>query len=327
MSDPRLDYFNEYPVEITGPDISCYKKVGTGPNYIVTIDSGFSGPHVMVSAIVHGNEPCGAIANDWFLKHDFRPLKGKISLGFMNIEAYEAFDTDNPNKTRWVDEDFNRLWGPGVLEDHTRKKTYEFHRANEVKEMISSVDFLLDIHSMQTPSVPLMMAGMFKKGVEFAKKVGMEISIISDSGHKEGMRLRDYNLFSNEQSKKNALLVECGQHWETSSKKMAIKTLIKFLRSFKIMKEEFGFEYLSENLNDKFTHILKVEKIVTINTNNFVFEKNWIGFEKLKKGTIVARDGNKIISAPFDETFLIMPTKRFIKGKTAVRLATNFKGY
>ena len=64
--------------------------------------------------------------------------------------------------------------------------------------------------------------------VEFAKKVGMEISIISDSGHKEGMRLRDYNLFSNEQSKKNALLVECGQHWETSSKKMAIKTLIKF---------------------------------------------------------------------------------------------------
>ena len=30
-------------------------------------------------------------------------------------------------------------------------------------------------------------------------------------------------------------------------------------------------------------------------------------FEKLKKGTIVARDGNKIISAPFDETFLIKP--------------------
>ena len=58
-----------------------------------------------------------------------------------------------------------------------------------------------------------------------------------------------------------------------------------------------------------------------------VFEKNWIGFEKLKKGTIIARDGNKIITAPFDETFLIMPTKRFIKGKTAVRLATNFKGY
>ena len=45
------------------------------------------------------------------------------------------------------------------------------------------------------------------------------------------------------------------------------------------------------------------------------------------QGVVTYRDGNKIISAPFDETFLIMPTKRFIKGKTAVRLATNFKGY
>ena len=26
MNDPRLDYFNEYPVELKAPDITCYKN-------------------------------------------------------------------------------------------------------------------------------------------------------------------------------------------------------------------------------------------------------------------------------------------------------------
>ena len=30
MNDPRLDYANEYPVEISAPDISGYKKTNTG---------------------------------------------------------------------------------------------------------------------------------------------------------------------------------------------------------------------------------------------------------------------------------------------------------
>ena len=160
MNDPRLNYANEYPVEILPPDISGYKKTNTGVDYILTLDSRFSGPHVLVTAVVHGNEPCGAIAIDWYLKNNFRPKEGKLTFGFMNIEAYLAFDPENPNRTRWVDEDFNRLWAPGVLEEKNGSKTYEFFRANEVKDIISDADFLLDIHSMQKPCVPLMMAGM-----------------------------------------------------------------------------------------------------------------------------------------------------------------------
>jgi len=122
MADSRLDYANEYPVEITGPDISPYKKGNTGIDYIHTFDSKKPGPHVLISAVVHGNEPCGAIAIDWFMKQSHRPIQGKLSLAFMNVEAYLAFDPKNPNRTRWVEEDFNRLWGPGVLQDSSRKK-------------------------------------------------------------------------------------------------------------------------------------------------------------------------------------------------------------
>ena len=52
MNDPRLNYANEYPVEILPPDISGYKKTNTGVDYILTLDSGFPGPHVLVTAVV-----------------------------------------------------------------------------------------------------------------------------------------------------------------------------------------------------------------------------------------------------------------------------------
>ena len=322
MNDPRLDYANEYPVEISAPDISGYKKTNTGVDYILTLDSGFPGPHVLVTAVVHGNEPCGAIAIDWYLKNNFRPNKGKLTLGFMNIEAYLAFDPANPNRTRWVDEDFNRLWAPGVLEDKNRSKTYEFFRANEVKHIISDADFLLDIHSMQKPCVPLMMAGMLNKGITLAKNLKYEIKIITDSGHKEGMRMRDYGDFSNPENKKNALLVECGQHWEKSSEDIAIVTLIKFLRHTGVMDNNFGEDIISnEIVSSNQIEVFKVGEIVTIKTNNFKFEKNWQGFDKLTKGSVIGKDGDEIIYAPFEETILIMPSKRLFPGKTAVRLA------
>ena len=52
MNDPRLDYKNEFPVELVNPDISPYKKTNTGVDYVITLDSGLSGPHVFISSIV-----------------------------------------------------------------------------------------------------------------------------------------------------------------------------------------------------------------------------------------------------------------------------------
>ena len=322
MNDPRLDYFNEYPVELKAPDITCYKNTNSGVDYILSFSGKNKGPHVFISSIVHGNEPCGAIAIDWFLKNNFRPTNGKISFGFMNVEAYFSFDPKNPNRTRWVEEDFNRLWAPGVLEDGKRKRTIEFERANKVKHIISDVDFLLDIHSMQKPCIPLMMAGMQEKGITLANNICPEMITISDTGHKEGMRMRDYQEFSDPNSKKNALLVECGQHWELSSEKIAIDTMIKFLKFTGVMPNNFGIELINEKNTHKEKNLnYKVGDVVTIKIDNFKFCQDWQGFEKIKKGTKIGIDDNKIIYAPFDETVLIMPTKRFIKGTTAVRLA------
>ena len=132
---------NPHPVELEAPDISAYARGNTGIDYITSFDSGRPGPHVMITALVHGNEICGAIALDWLFRRNVRPVQGRLSLGFMNVAAYGLFDPANPTVSRFVDEDFNRLWSADVL-DGSRQST-ELARARAVRPHIDTVDLLL----------------------------------------------------------------------------------------------------------------------------------------------------------------------------------------
>ena len=62
-----------YPVELTAPDIEPYRKGNTGIEFVTTFDSGIAGPHVMINAVTHGNEICGAIALDKLFKAGVKP--------------------------------------------------------------------------------------------------------------------------------------------------------------------------------------------------------------------------------------------------------------
>ena len=70
---------NNYPIELEAPDISAYKRGNTGIDYVHEFDSGKNGPHVMISAIVHGNELCGAVALDHLFRNEVRPIKDLIN--------------------------------------------------------------------------------------------------------------------------------------------------------------------------------------------------------------------------------------------------------
>src|SRR3546814_20260591 len=111
----------------------------------------------------HGNELCGAIALDWLFRHGVKPLRGKLSLAFMNIAAYRNFDPANPTASRFVDEDFNRLWTAAVLDDPARQSA-ELTRARLLRLYIDTVDLLLDIPSMQR-NQPAMMMGSEERRV------------------------------------------------------------------------------------------------------------------------------------------------------------------
>lgn len=84
------------PVELQAPDISRWKTGNAGVDWVHVRDSGRAGPQVMVQALTHGNEICGAIALDWLLAQGLAPARGRLTLAFGNVEAYARFDPVRP---------------------------------------------------------------------------------------------------------------------------------------------------------------------------------------------------------------------------------------
>ena len=66
------------PIELTPPDIDRWREGNTGVAYVWHFGSGLPGPAVMVQALTHGNELCGAIALDAALADGLRPARGTL---------------------------------------------------------------------------------------------------------------------------------------------------------------------------------------------------------------------------------------------------------
>ncbi len=300
-----------YPIELSPPDISPYAAGNTGIPYVTTFDSRRAGPHVLVNALTHGNEICGAIALDRLFRDGVRPAAGKVTLSFANVAAYRSFDPADPSASRFVDEDFNRLWDATTLDG--ARQSHELERARALRPIVASADFLLDIHSMQHATAPLMLAGLADKSLTLARKVGVPELVVRDAGHTAGRRMRDYAAFGDPALPQTALLVECGQHWETRAAQVALDATLRFLAVTGVVPaaaRPAGRQ-----------RVITVTDAITIAGDRFAFADDYRGLEVIARaGTVIARDGERDIVTPYDDCVLIMPSRRLLRGQTAVRL-------
>ena len=262
-------------------------------------------------------EICGAIVLDELFRADIRPLHGKLTMMFCNVEAFERFDLTQPEASRWVEEDFNRVWTAEVLDGP--RDTADLRRARVIRPLVDTADLLLDIHSMQHPSDPLVLAGPLEKGRIFAAEVGYPALAVCDAGHAAGRRMRDYAAFGDAASPKNALLVECGQHWAKQTVTVARETTLRFLARFGIIDPERGpFRFAETPLAQK---TVEVTHPVTITAESFRFARVFTGLEVIKEaGTLIGWDGEREVRTPYDDCVLVMPSKRLYRGQTAVRM-------
>ena len=309
----------KYRIEIEPPDIKPYRNGNTGVDYVHTLESGMPGPHVMVQALTHGNELCGAIALDYLFKQYPKPARGKLTLAFANVNAFARFDFNDPDRSRYVDEDYNRVWADDVIGG--KRDSAELRRARELRPFVDAADFLLDLHSMHEPCRPIMVCGMLDKGAEFARKVGVPADLLIDTGHPAGLRMRDRGGFGDPNSPKNALLIECGQHWEKSSADVAIDTTLRFLRATDVVDESFVKPRLRLPV-PKQQRVVRVTDPVVARSMDFRFARPWKGLEVIEKaGSVVATDGDKTWRTPYDHCVLVMPSLVHLKpGTTMVRL-------
>ena len=309
--------FFKPPIEIDAPDIAHYRSGNTGIDYVWSFASPAPGPHVVIAALTHGNEICGAIALDHLLRAGVRPVKGKLTFVFANVAAYQSFARHDPTAARYLDEDMNRVWDLSVL-DGPRTST-ELRRARALRPVIDTADLLLDIHSMTHATLPLILTGMEQKHLAFARRVGIPSLLVRDAGHASGRRLRDYARFADPTTPPIALLIECGHHWARGTVDVAIETAWRFLAASGVLSEHEAARHLGPEAPPQQTVL--VTHRITADSDDFRFSEEYRGLEVIPRaGTVIARDGVKTIETPYNDCVLVMPTRRFVRGQTAVRL-------
>jgi predicted deacylase len=312
-----------HAIEITPPDISGYLGGNTGVDYVHVLDSGKPGPSVMVQALTHGNEFCGAIALDFLFKQGIQPIQGKLILAFANVAAFTRFDFGDPDRSRFIDEDYNRVWGDETLLG--ARDSAELRRARELRPFVDAADCLLDLHSMHEPCRPIMVCGVAgnggEKSVALSRRIGVPGDLLLDTGHPAGLRMIERGGFGDPSNPKCAVLIECGQHWEKSAADVAVDTLFRFLAATGAVNASICKTH-ARLAPPAVQRVVRVTEPVVAKSNALKFPYLFKGLEVIARaGTVVATDGDTTWKTPYDDCVVVMPSLAHVKpGATVLRL-------
>jgi predicted deacylase len=303
----------EFPVYTAAPDLAPFLAGNSGVRGFTTRDSGRPGPHVVLVSLIHGNEIAGAIVIADLLRENFMPRRGRVTLGFANIDAFARFDPANPLASRFVEEDMNRVWEDAQL--CGVRRSLELDRARDMRPIMDSADLLLDLHSMLWPSDPLLLCGPTSRGRSLGLALATPPVVIADHGHAGGRRLIDYARFTARPTPAAGILVEAGQHWEPV-------TVAQSRATVQVLLAHAGMTAPGGPTPPRAPVFAEVTAVITARTNRFVFTHEYRGGEIIRAAnTLIAHDGDEEIRTPHDDCLLVMPSLRASRGHTAVRLA------
>ena len=300
-----------FPVEIAAPDLGPWRAGNTGILGFTTTLAPQPGPHVLLTALMHGNEIAGAIVLATLLQRAIQPRRGRLTIGFLNLAAFERFDPDQPTTSRFIDEDMNRVWDPAVLDGP--RSSLELDRARDIRPIVDTADVVLDLHSMLWPSDPLILSGAAASGRNLAVALGVPPLVVADRGHQTGPRLIDYPRFAEPDNA--AVLVEAGQHWQPDTVTVMQASVDAILRLTGLVD---GPRHPPRST----VRCAEVTMAITATTAGFAFLQPYRGGDVIPhRNTLIALDGQTEIRTPHDECLMIMPSLRASRGHTAVRLA------
>lgn len=311
--------------DLAPPDIGPWRAGNTGTEGVWHFDSGTPGRHVMVTALVHGNELCGAWALKGLLEAGVRPARGCLTLAFCNLAAFDGFDAVNFDAARFVDEDLNRQWSADRLADAC---TVERRRALELLPFVQRADWLLDLHSMHEPGDALLLTGPHPRNLDLATRLGAPEHVVVDEGHRDGTRLRDSGRFGLPDAHAHdtrSLLVECGFHGDPASLDVAQDVSVRFLVAAGAIDASTVAHALPgwRRPDPDRQCVLNVTGGVVARSSGFRFLAPYEGLQVIEKaGTAIGDNDGELVTTPYDQCVLVMPSIRQARaGVTVVRFA------
>lgn len=310
---------------LAAPDLQRLRKGNTGVEGVWAFDSGVPGRNLIVTALVHGNDLGGAWAVHDLLAAGVRPGSGRLTLAFCNLDAFDRFDPDRPDASRFVDQDLDRQWS---LARMAEGGTVERRRALALAPFVVEADWLLDLQSMAERSAPLTFAGLHEGNLELALEMNAVGTIVLDRGPADGIRMRDFSRFGTAEGVAfgaRSLLVECGLHADPSSRAVAQDRCVRFL--------ELSGMVAAEALETVLPHwrlpdaddplVLELTGSALTLSNAVRFVADFQGLECIPRaGTVIGYDGPRPITTPHDDCVLVMPSLgRKLPGAAIVRFA------
>ena len=264
-------------------------------------------------ALTHGNEICGAIALDKLFRAGARPRRGKLTLAFNNVAAYREFDRAYPIASRYIDEDFNRLWSPA-------RSTARGNRPSSPRPRPAAGRGgrrLPARHPLDAARDGAADAGRpARRSRDLAREIGIPELIMCDAGHAAGPRMRDYGGFGDPASPKTALLIECGQHWERRAAEVATDVMLRFLIAPETSpattsrRSAARFRRASASAHDR------GHRGGDDHRRRLRFVEDFRGLEVLReKGSLIGRDAAREVRTPYDNCVLIMPSRRLVRAR------------
>jgi predicted deacylase len=309
------------------PDIAAWRAGNTGVEGVWQFDSGQPGREVLISALIHGNELCGAWALKGLLEAGVRPERGRLTLAFGNLAAFDRFDPDHHDASRFVDEDLNRQWAPERI---AAGGTQERRRALALQPFVARADWLLDLHSMHERAAPLLLTGMQARNLALARELRTPEHIVVDPGHKDGVRMRDFGRFGalcadGSDNGTRSLLIECGFHGDLESRTVAQDICVRFLQASGALQAEALQQALPgwRQADAPRQWVLEVTGPVVARSDQFRFTEPFQGLEIIAHaGTVIGWNEAEPVTTPYDDCVLVMPSTRQAQaGVTVVRFA------
>ena len=311
--------------ELPAPDLGAWRAGNTGTEGVWHFDSGLPGRQVLVSALIHGNELCGAWALKGLLESGLRPQAGSLTLMFCNLAAFDRFDPANHDAARFVEQDMNRQWSDERMD---AADSLERRRCAALRPFVARADWLLDLHSMHEPCAPLLLTGVQPRNLALAKQMAAPEHIVIDAGHQDGTRMRDYGRFGLPDAQagdSRSLLVECGFHGDPASRAVAQDQCLRFIEASGIVDgAELARLLPGWRLTDAPRQwALQVTGPVIAKNERFTFTEAFTGLEVIARaGTVIGDNDGEPVTTPYDDCVLVMPSTRQARaGVSVVRFA------
>lgn len=311
--------------EVQPPDLARWRAGNTGVAGVWRFESGQPGREVMASALVHGNELCGAWALSAALQAGLRPRRGALTLAFANLDAFDRYDAAAPDASRYVDTDMNRLWGAMDWRQQPENLAREHRRVLALAPFVERSEWLLDLHSMHEEGQALGLVGPLAHHAAQALQLGAPALLVADAGHRAGRRMRDHGNYGRaDKTTHFSLLVECGFHGAPSSVRVATDMLARFLAaSGCVDAADLPADWRQRDAPGG-QQLLTVTEAVTVAEGAAPrFARAWRSGETVPQArTLVAWTGGQPVHTPYDDCVLIMPTLvHAVPGGTLLRFA------